>query len=359
MVRGPSARVPPRLAPLILLAGLAAGCAATTPSTPPPQETLVVLNGGDATLILLPLSLPGPPDTLALGNIGGAPRYLAARGNQVLITTGTGSTIARVGLDQGQSPLLIQLPDTAGAAGAAFVDDTLAYIASPFADRATRINLRTGDTASVATGRFPTAVAVTRGRVFVANANLEPGCSSPLPCVRAASWLTVIDPESNAAIDSIPLLGPGNALAIEVGADGLLYVLSAGSGREPARLSIVDPVLRADVGSFSGFGILPNDLASDRRERLFVTSQSEGLMEFNTRTRRVVRGAGAAIPLQSGAAVAVDDEGLIYAIESGPCNGAPGRIRVFRPDLTEARIVPAGVCAVDVVIVKLPPPLPD
>jgi hypothetical protein len=167
----------------------------------------------------------------------------------------------------------------------------------------------------------------------------------------------VIDPDHNVVIDSIPLAGPGNAIAIEIGGDGLLYVLSAGAGgAESGRLSIVDPVLRADVGSFGGFGPLPVDLATDHRERMFVISAS-GLMEFNTRTRRVVRGSTAAIPLQQASAVAVDDEGLIYAIESGSCSGSvSGRIRIFRPDLTEARIVAAGVCPVDAAIVKLPPP---
>jgi len=225
-------------------------------------------------------------------------------------------------------------------------------------DRATRFNFRTGDTASVPTGHTPTAVAVTRGRVFIANANLELACAGPAPCVKGPSWLTVIDPDRNVVIDSIPLDGPGNASAIEIGGDGLLYVISAGAGgSESGRLSIVDPILRADVGSFGGFGPLPSDLATDRRERMFVTSLSAGLMEFNTRTRRVVRGASAAIPLEFGTAVAVDDEGLVYAIESGLCTGsAAGRIRIFRPDLTEARIVPAGVCPVDAVIVKLPPP---
>ena len=346
------------LGALSCAAGLLLGCVATTPSTPPAEETLVVLNAGDVSLTLLPVSTGEPVTTIILGNIGGTPGYLAARGGQGLITTGAGNTVARVGFSIGQSPLVYHLSPGAGAAGAAFVNDSIAYVANPFIDRATRFNFRTGDTVSVATGHTPTAVAVARGRVFIANANLELACVGPLPCVRGPSWLTVIDPEHNTVIDSIPLAGPGNALAIEVGGDGLLYVLSAGAGgEESGRLSIVDPVLRVDVGSFGGFGALPNDLGSDRRERLFVTSLAAGLMEFNTRTRRVVRGANAAIPLQSGTAVAVDDEGLIYAIESGSCGAAaPGRIRIFRPDLTEARIILAGVCPVDAAIVKLPPP---
>ena len=334
-----------------------AACAPTEPLPVPPVETLLVLNAGDLTVRYVQLGDSGRSGAIALGNIGGTPRLLAARGEQLLVTTGAGSTVARFGLTTGQSPLVHSFPDSSGAAGAAFVNDTLAYVANDLIDRATRINFRTGDTVSVATGRSPTALVMARGRLFITNANLEPVCAGPLPCVRGPSWLTVVDPERNEVVDSIPLTGPGNASAIELGSDGLLYVLSAGAGgEESARLSIVDPLLRVEVGSFSGFGVLPTALAADRSERLFVVSPFEGLMEFNTRTRRVVRSAETAIPLQAGVAVQVDDAGLIYAIESGACpSGSPGRIRVFRPDLTEARVISGGSCSVDAAIVKLPP----
>lgn len=348
-----------RVGAVVLTMVVGSGCAATTPSDPLAEETLVVLNAGDASLTLLSLSAPDPSRTISLGNIGGRPVALAARGDKGLVSTGNGSTVALVGLSTEGSVLVYRLPTGAGAAGAAFVNDSIAYIANPGNDRATRLNIRSGDTVSVGVGRYPAAVAVTRGRVFVANANLEPACAGPLPCVRGASWLTVIDPERNAAIDSIPLPGPGNASAILVGADGLIYVMSAGSGgTSPGRLSIVDPVLRQEVGNFAGFGLLPGRLATDGRERLFITSESQGLMEFNTRVRRVVRGAGAGIPLEGAVAAAVDASALVYGIESGICSsGAMGRIRIFRPDLTEARIVFAGVCPADAVIVNLPPKL--
>jgi hypothetical protein len=96
-------------------------------------------------------------------------------------------------------------------------------------------------------------------------------------------------------------------------------------------------------------------MASDGRERLFITSVSQGLMEFNTRTRRVVRGAGGGIPLVNGVAAAVDGNAQIYAAESGSCvTGNPGRVRIFRPDLTETRVVATGVCSADVAVVNLP-----
>lgn len=338
-----------------MIAALAAACAATTPSPDPPVETLVVLNAGDRTLTLLPVEGNAGPRIVPLGDLGGIPVALAARGKRALVTTGASSRVAAVDLSPEQSVLVYPMAPGAGAAGAAFLNDSIVYVANPAANRITRLNLRTGDTTGIAVGQTPMALAVARGRIFVANANLEPGCEGP--CVRGPSWLTVVEPDHNVVLDSIPLPGPGNAVAMLQGADGLLYVLSAGQGgTESGRLSIVDPVLRQEVGSFSGFGPLPRQLATDLRERLFVISPSQGLMEFNTRTRRVVRGAGTGIPLTEGVAAAVDVAGTVYAVEAGNCSGGtPGRIRIFRPDLTEARITAAGVCAVDALTVKLPP----
>jgi hypothetical protein len=344
----------------LLVAVAAAGCAATTPSTPLSEENLVVLNAGDATLSVFSLSDLETPRLISLGDIGGTPIALAARHARGLVTSGAGSSVAVVDLSSAGSVLVYRLAAGAGAGGAAFVNDTLAYVTNTLNDRVTRLNLRTGDTATVAVGRAPTAVAVTRGRVYVANANLEPTCAGPLPCLRGPSWLTVLDPDRNVVLDSIPLPGPGNASAMLIGPDGLIYVMNAGpGGTDPGRLSIVDPVLRQEVGSFAGFGPLPGRMASDGRERLFITSASQGLMEFNTRTRRVVRGAGAGIPLVSGVAAAVDANAQVYAAESGTCvAGNRGRVRIFRPDLTEARVVATGVCSADAAVVDLPPPPP-
>lgn len=340
-----------------MLGVLAAACAATMPSPPTPEEHLVVLNAGDPSLTILPLSSPTSPVTIHLGPIGGTPYALVARGSQGLVTSGNGNTVALVDLGAFQSVLVFGLAAGGGAAGAAFVNDSVAYIANPLSNRITRLNIRRGDTLSIAVGQTPTAIAVTRGRVFVANANLEPACAGPAPCVIGPSWLSVVDPDRDIVVDSIALTGPGNASSITVGGDGLLYVISAGpGGEESGRLSIVDPVTRAEVGSFSGFGPLPGQVASDGRERLFVTSLGQGLMEFNTRTRRLVRGAGSGIPLLTGVDAAVGNDGLVYAVESGNCSlGSPGRIRIFRPDLTEARIIPAGICPVDAIIVRLLP----
>ncbi len=86
-----------------------------------------------------------------------------------------------------------------------------------------------------------------------------------------------------------------------------------------------------------------------------MASVRDGLMEFNTRTRRVVRGAGDGILGNNIVAAAVDGQGRIYAVEVGNC-ALPlvGRLRIFRADLTESRNVILGNCPVAVSLVQIP-----
>jgi hypothetical protein len=346
-----------RLAPVGIFL-FAAGCAATNPATPSPDETLVVLNTTDGTLSVLPITRTGPPFSIVLSTDSGAATAVAMLGATAVVSVAEPREVLVVNLTGRFVRRRVTLEHVPG--GVSMVSDSVAYVAGPAANVVTRINLQTGDTASVPAGQTPVAFAVARGRVFVLNANLEPVCDTTVPCIIGPSWLTVIDPEGNIVSDSIGMPGPGNANAIVVGGDGLLYALSSGGADEPGRIVIVDPVSRAEVGSFGGFGLLPRAIASDGRERLYVVSPTEGLMEFNTRTRRVVRGAGSGIPLQDPRSVVVDGSGLVYVIESGGCAyPIPGRIRVFRPELTEARVLPAGICADASGLVKLPPILPE
>jgi hypothetical protein len=225
------------------------------------------------------------------------------------------------------------------------------------------VDFTTGDTATVGVGVYPRGAALARGRLFVINANVQP-CATGV-CSLGQGWVSVIDPISNqhaSGRDSIPLPTAGDARSITVGGDGLLYIVSAGDSDTETlgRLTIVDPVSRAEVGSFGGFGLLPGAVASDGADRIFVTSVDDGLMEFNTRTRRVVRGAGSGILLNDNVAVAVDSHGRVYAIEAAACStGARGRVRVFRSDLTEARNLLVGTCPTAASIVQIPAPVTE
>jgi hypothetical protein len=349
--------------PLLLGTLAVLGCASTTAPTPPPAETLLVINGGDNTLSLIPVDSSRVTRLISLGPLASPAQDVAARGNTALVAGGASDVLVVVDLRIGQIRRTISLPAGSRPIAVTMVSETMAYVVNAGTNTVTRVDFTTGDTASVAVGVYPRGAALARGRLFVINANVM-ACATGL-CSAGASWLTVVDPISNehaTGRDSIPLPTAGDARSLTVGGDGLLYVVSAGdsSAETLGRLTIIDPVRREEVGSFGGFGLLPGGAASDGGERLFVSSVEDGLMEFNTRSRRVVRGAGSGILVSDNVAVAVDSQGRVYAIEAANCSaGARGRVRVFRLDLTEARNLLVGTCPTAATIVQIPAPLQE
>ncbi|MEP7326534.1 MAG: hypothetical protein ABI836_11340 [Gemmatimonadota bacterium] len=341
-----------RWLPLLLLLPVLA-CADTTAPLPPANEVLLVVNSTEASLSVIPVEAPGTRITIPLGGTTPTPVGVAARGSIALVPMGLDNSVAVVNLAAGNVTRTIQLPAGSGATGVAIVNDTFAYVGNPNLNTVTRVNYLTGDTASVAVGVYPQGIIFTRGKIFVMNGNLV--TFSPA----GPSWLTVIDPVTNAhatGIDSIALPGPGNAGFADVGSDGLLYVISTGDffGGQ-GRLSIVDPVGRAEVANFGGLGTAPGATAADAGERLFISSFSEGLMEFNMVTRTLVHGAGDGIAIPGNSAVEVDAEGRIYAISTGPCQaGTPGTAHVLRSNLSESGSIPLGECAIVAAVTNIP-----
>jgi hypothetical protein len=316
-----------------------------------------VLNAGDHSLSVIPVDTAKAIRVISFGPLSGPAEDLAARGDLAVVAGGPADVVVVVHLVSGTVFRQIPLPAGSRPTAVAMVTDRIAYVTNAGTNTATRLDLFTGDTASLAVGQYPRDLLLTRGRLFVVNGNVG-ACPVGL-CSLGASWLTVVDPQTNgraAGRDSIPLPGQGNARSATLGGDGLVYVVHTGSLdlATDGRLTIVDPVDREEVGSFGGFGLIPAAVASDGGERLFVGSERDGLMEFNTRTRRVVRGAGEGISVTNNVAVAVDSRGLVYAVESGGCGpGTVGRIRIYRADLTEARGLLLGACPVAATFVQL------
>ncbi len=342
-----------RPACLIALVSILGACAETTAPLPPAEEVLLVVNSTEATLRVVPVAAPAAAVTLPLGGTAPTPVGVSARGGTALVPLGADNAVAVISLAS-LGVRIIPLPAGGGATGSAIVNDTLAYVANPLLNTVTRINLQSGDTASVAVGVYPQAIIATRGRVFVLNGNLVNFAPA------GPSWVTVIDPVTNqhaTGIDSIPLPGPGNAGFAAEGTDGLLYVVSSGDYfTGVGRLSIVDPVARTEVASFGGFGTGPGAIAVGADDRLFISSFTEGLMEFDTRTRTVVRGAGNGVDIPGNADVSVDSQGRIYAISTGPCQaGQPGEAHVLRDDLTESGTITLGECAFGSTVTSIPP----
>ena len=327
-------------------------CAETSAPLPAPEEVVVVLNTNAATLSLIPVAAPTQVSTVPLGASDVQPASVATRGATAVVPLQGRDAIAVVDLRARQLVNTISLAPGSGVAGAALITDSLAYVSNSSLQTVTRINLSTGDTVSIPVGRTPQQITFTRGRILVLNANLD---AQGKPA--GESWISVIDPAGSlagAVVDSIPLVGPGNARFSTVAGDGLVYVVQDGDPTvDEGRLSVVDPVERTERASFGGFGFGPGDLASDGGDRLLISSRTEGLMEFDTAKRTVVRGEGNGIGIPGNTGVAVDSRERIYALEAG-CS-ANGIVHILRSNFTEIRSVPVGQCASQVLLALVPP----
>src|SRR5919112_666114 len=328
------------------------GCAETAAPPPAPVEVAVVLNSGGATLSLIPVAALTQISTVPLGASDVEPVSVATRGGTAVVPLRGRGAVAVVDLRQQQLVNTIKLQPGSVVAGAALVDDSIAYVSSSNLNTITRVDLVTGDTASLAVGNTPQQVTFTRGRLLVLNANLD-----SLGKPAGESWISVVDPaagDRGALIDSIPLIGPGNAEFSAVASDGLVYVVQVGDPSiNEGRLSVVDPVRRQELASFGGFGFGPGDLTADGGDRLLISSRTEGLMEFDTAERAIVRGEGNGVSVPGNTGVAVDSQGRVYALESGCSEN--GILHLLRTDFTEIRTVSVGQCATQVLLARVPP----
>jgi streptogramin lyase len=245
------------------------------------------------------------------------------------------------------------LPRNSGAAGIAIGADSVAWVVNSLHNTVTRINLKNGDTASFATGMFPQVVAISGGFVYVVNGNMVGGNPA------GASWITVLSQGSGApaTTDSIPLTGLDARFAT-LGPDGFLYVVEAGTpGRADGKLSIVDPRSAAEQVVVNGLGESPGPAVYHPTGRLLIASTAEGILEVNTSTRVLLRGAGNGIkPTGSAiAALALDERGRVYALDQGTCT-QPGAMYVLSPppDYEVLQQVAIGVCPVAAVTMLVP-----
>jgi hypothetical protein len=345
-----SCRAVIRLASALTIAG-AVSCAETSAPLPPPAEVVLVLNTTAATLSLVPVAAPTQVSTVPLGASDVEPVTVATRGPTAVVPLRGRDAIAVVDLREGTLVNTIALAPGSGVAGAALISDSIAYVSNANLNTITRVDLVVGDTASIPVGNTPQHVTFTRGRVLVLNANLD---EQGKPA--GESSISVIDPADRTAvgpIGTVQLVGPGNARFSAVAGDGLLYVIQEGDPSiDEGRLSIIDPVDRNEVANFGGFGFGPGDLTADGADRLLISSRTEGLMEFDSAERVVVRGEGNGVVVPANSGVAVDSQGRIYALEAG-CSGN-GILHVLRSDFTEIRSIPVGQCASQALLARVP-----
>jgi hypothetical protein len=339
-----------------LIVGAAIGCSDTNAPLPDPEEVLLVVNSTANTLSIVPVDAPNSSVQVPLGGTTPTPVGVSAREGIALVPLGQDNAVAVVDLRAAAVMRTVPLPDNSGATGSTMVDDSIGYVGNPNRNTVSRVNYLTGATSEVPVGVFPQGLVFTRGKVFVLNGNLDETFSPAGP-----SWITVVDPATNArasGIDSIPLTGEGNAGFADVGSDGLLYVMNTGdyfSGE--GRLSVIDPLSRTEIASYAGLGTGPGNVAADPDGRIFISSFTEGVMEFNLDSNKVVRGAGQGITFPTGnSTVAADSEHRIYGIESGPCSGGqPGIAHVLDEALGQTGTIELGECPSGSVVVQIPP----
>ncbi len=338
---------------LVMAAGFVLGCADTNAPPPEPIELLVVVNRQAGSVTIAPVDGAEPATTVSLESPGSTPSTLTTRERMAVVPLGAGDGVAVVDLLSRVLVHLIPLPEGSGATGAAMVTDSIGYVGNPGRNSISRVNIFTRETQEILVGATPQGFAISRGRLFVLNGNLDQN-GEPI----GPSWLTVLNPSTNLpapGIDSIPLTGPGNAAFATVGPDGLVYVVSRGPA-SPAegRLSVVDPLERMEIASFAGLGLQPGEVSHDGQARVFISSMTEGLLEFNTDSNAVVRGQGDGIPIPSNVGVAVDSEGRVYAVEAGPCApGQGGTAHVLDAELEELRRIPLGRCAAAAAVARI------
>lgn len=335
---------------------LLAGCSDALDQTSSAGQVIGVVNSVSRTLSLISAS-DFSVTTRPYGLAGAAPTTLAGRGHVFVVPLGRADAAAVDVLAPPCTSLcpnpdyVVSLPAGSGATGVAMQDDSIAWIANPNLNSVTRLNYRTGDTASRAVGVYPAAVAIAGARVFVVNANLVNGAPA------GPSWLSSFDCCQATPTDSIPLTGVTARFAV-VGDDSLLYVITAGHvGRADGKLSIVDPRLRAEIAVLNGLGESPGAAAFHPSGRLLIASLTEGILEVYTPTKTLARGPGSGVK-PDGAGVsglAIDLRGHVYAVDPGPCQAA-GTVHVLAPppDYGEIRRVTVDVCPASAAVAATP-----
>jgi hypothetical protein len=340
----------------IVVGFIAAACASTIGPVTPPVEVLVVLDSADDTLRIIPVDSTEVVHHLILTPRTSKVTALALRGQIAAISDSDDVMLIDLGSHHAACADGRPVPLNAnGVIGAlAFGDDGQGYASTPSTDSVSRF--LPPPVCGAGTGSVPgtpQGFGLARGKVFVVVANRH-GCPlGPIGCPDAPSWLTT-EPGLR---DSVPLLGPGDARSGVFASDGSLYIVSAGDGSSDGILSQIDPLQPGNINSYGGFGHLPQYVATDGADHVYVASPIDGLMVFNVRTHQVDRGVSAAVPLNGAAhGLATDDFGRIYALTAGSCTatGARGTVQILGQDLVARHPVTVGRCPIAIGVTEIP-----
>ncbi|HRP07941.1 MAG TPA: hypothetical protein PLL69_05580 [Gemmatimonadales bacterium] len=334
---------------------IASACAPTRSTGTLPAEVIVVLDSIENELTLVSVDSTWARRSIPLDGLGFVPTRLAAQGG-IAVVAGRQpeSGAAAIDLVSGTITNLYALPS--GTLGSiAVVGTSMGYLSLTSGAGVVVLDLVQGGVQStIAAPGGPQGFVATRGKVLATIGN-QLGCP-PTSCDLGPSWLLQVG--AGLPRDSIPVSGPGNAGPAVVGADGNLYIISAGPplGGLEGRLSVVDPVRNIETAAYTGVGpVAPSWIASDGGERVLIASPPGGLMVFNTRERRMTLPFGSGIPLQFPVALVTDVVGRAYVVQQGGCSsGDPGRVRIFGTNLIEQQPIDGITCPIGAAMGEIP-----
>lgn len=338
---------------LLLGSALLVACESTVA---PPEETVaavgVVLGSADNSLTIFEVDDPSRSRTVGLGP-DGSPVSLAVRGRLAVVPLGVVPALAVVDLPTATLLRTVALPAGSGATGVDFLNDSIVVVANPGLNSVSPVNVLRGTVASqLPVGRYPQAVKVHAGRVWVVNAELE----NFVPA--GPGSLTALDAATLAPAGTVVLSGlnPG---ALAVAPDGSIHVLHSGRfGAADGSVSVVDPVARAETAHFTGFGEFPGALAFGPSGHLHVTSFAFGLATWNPQgSGSWVRAPGAGgLPerLASAAGLGFDAQGRLHVLYPDCVN--PSVVLRLGAGLQVEREIPVGICPIAIAFgeVELP-----
>src|SRR5215472_12791977 len=186
----------------VVALGVAAvmGCSDALEQTTPVGQEIVILDGPAALIKLVNAgTFSAPPSLLLPFPVSGAPQ-IAGRGSIILVPGGPRDSLQIITL--GGTPKVVP---AVSAVGAAFQDDSVAWVADSAFDSLAQVNVQTGQRlASRALSGAPVAVAVLDSQVFALH----------------KSRLSAVNLTGVAAPDSIPLSGVDAHFAV-IGDDSL------------------------------------------------------------------------------------------------------------------------------------------
>jgi hypothetical protein len=337
---------------LFLLASLLlAGCDSSTgPEETPTQEVGVVVNSNDHSLTVFRVDDPTTRTTIGLGP-DGAPGRIAVRGEIAVVPLGTVPAAVVVDLRAGVVLRTVALPQGSGAAGAAFLNDSIVLVANPNLGSVSPINVRSGVRgADLAVGRFPQVLVSVSDTVYAVNAELGSDFQPVGP-----GTLTVIVGSPARVLRTITLRGtnPGDAA---VAPGGRLFVINAGRFSAPeGSLSVIDRGTLTETAHHTGFGTGPGSITVDSGGRAYVGAFGVGVLVWDSSSGAFAHGpANAVVPggVASTSGVGIDSAGRLYALKPD-CRGPSVAYRLSTAFAVEQEI-PVGNCPLSIAFTHIP-----